>query len=68
LGDQDNDISPAGQIELAERLLIECDTAPGRITGPWSQDRIEVRKNDTPHLFLADIVIVVYRENGSDLP
>ncbi|KIM61115.1 hypothetical protein SCLCIDRAFT_16178 [Scleroderma citrinum Foug A] len=38
---QDNDISPAGQIELAERLLTECETAPGRMTGPWSQDRIE---------------------------
>ncbi|KAL4064339.1 Mak10 subunit, NatC N-terminal acetyltransferase-domain-containing protein [Scleroderma citrinum] len=38
---QDNDVSPAGQIELAEQLLAESHTTPGKMAGPWSQNRVE---------------------------
>ena len=47
-GRQDNDISPAGQMELAEQLLRESQTTPGGMAGPWSQNRVEVSKIGFP--------------------
>ncbi|KAI6046740.1 Mak10 subunit, NatC N-terminal acetyltransferase-domain-containing protein [Pisolithus marmoratus] len=38
---QDKEFSPAEQVELAERLLTESDTPPGRMAGPWTLDRME---------------------------
>ncbi|KAI6043705.1 hypothetical protein EDC04DRAFT_3138333 [Pisolithus marmoratus] len=43
---RDKEFSPAGQVELAERLLTESNTPPGRMAGPWTLDRMEfVSKN-----------------------
>ncbi|KAI6106207.1 hypothetical protein EV401DRAFT_2060474 [Pisolithus croceorrhizus] len=38
---QDKEFSPAEQAELAERLLRGSTTAPGRMAGPWTPDRME---------------------------
>ncbi|KAI6103733.1 Mak10 subunit, NatC N-terminal acetyltransferase-domain-containing protein [Pisolithus croceorrhizus] len=38
---QDKEFSPAEQAELAERLLTGSTTAPGRMAGPWTPDRME---------------------------
>lgn len=38
---QDKEFSPAEQAELAERLLTGSNTAPGRMAGPWTLDRME---------------------------
>ncbi|KAI6125227.1 Mak10 subunit, NatC N-terminal acetyltransferase-domain-containing protein [Pisolithus croceorrhizus] len=38
---QDKEFSPAEQAELAERLLRGSTTAPGRMAGPWTPERME---------------------------
>lgn len=42
---QDEEVSPAGQIDLANRLLAELCTNPGEMVEPWSEDRMRFVKN-----------------------